>query len=364
MAFYPRDSVQSGELEIFAKKVVIVAAFAILAVLMWAARDILILVFIAAVLAAGISPAVHRVRVLGRHFFHRNLSRGAAVMIVYLPFLFTALALLFIMVPMLISDFRALSAQLPQLLEANVLTPLERFIPMGGVRAYLHGGVSVPRSSVVLYIRNAASVIASVVAVLFMIVYMLMDAHRLRNMILLIYPPEVRARRRATMRRISDRMSSWLMAQLILSAMMGAAIFVTLLVLRLPYALPLAILATVGEMVPVIGPIVGTAPALAIAILHSRWQFWSVLIVAIVLQKVENFLIVPRLMSRKVSISPLAVFIAFMTGAALLGIVGAIMAIPIAAIVQVAFEEVFVQKRERRLDVERAGTLNRRPHRR
>lgn len=360
MAFYPRDPLRPNELELFAKKALIIAAYVLIAALLWAAREIVILVFIAAVLAAGISPAVHRVRVRWRQAFHRNLSRGAAVMIVYLPFLFVALVLVFIMVPMLISDFKSLAAQLPQLLEVNVITPLERFVPMGGVRAYLKGGISVPRSSVVLYLRNAASVIASVVAVLFMIVYMLIDAHRLRNMILLIYPPDVRAERRATLRRIATRMSSWLSGQLILCGMMGAAIFVTLLLLRLPYALPLAILATVGEAVPVIGPIVGTAPALAIAILHSRWQFWAVLIVAIVLQKIENFLIVPRVMSRKVSISPLAVFVAFMTGAALLGIVGAIMAIPIAAIVQVAFEEVFVAKRERRLDVERAGTLSRR----
>ena len=62
-------------------------------------------------------------------------------------------------------------------------------------------------------------------------------------------------------------------------------------------------------------------------------------------------------MSKKVSISPLAVFIAFMIGASLLGIVGAIMAIPVAAIVQVAFDEAFVARRERRQDLERAGTL-------
>lgn len=352
-----RDARRTHELETFALKAAIVGGLVILAALLWAARDVVILVFIAAVLAAGISPVVHKVRVWWRHFFRRNLSRGTAVLIVYFPFLFLALLLVVIMVPKLISDWKSLSAQLPLLLESNVLTPLERFVPMGGVRAYLSGGVTVPRSSVVLYIRNVATVMASVVAVLFMIVYMLMDAHRLRNMILLLYPPEVRADRRATMRRIGDRMSSWLHGQLILSAMMGAAIFITLLALRLPYALPLAILATFGEMVPVIGPIVGTAPALAIALLHSRWQFWSVLIIAVVLQKLENLFVAPRVMSRKVKISPLAVFIAFMMGAALLGIVGAIMAIPVAAIIQVAWEEVFVKKRERRLDMERAGTL-------
>lgn len=361
MAFYPKDRSRGEELELFAKKVGLAFGIAIVLALLWAAREVVILVFIAAVLAAGISPAVHRIRVMWRHFFHRSLSRGTAVLIVYLPFLFLALVLAFVMVPRLIHDWKELSAQLPMLVEQNILTPLERFVPMNSVREYLKGGVNVPRSSVVLYIRNAATVVASLIAVLFMIAYMLIDATRLRNTFLLLYPPNVRADRRATLRRIAQRMSSWLAGQMILSGLIGAATFITLLALRLPYALPLAILATFGEMVPVIGPIVGTAPALAIALLHSKWQFWSLLVIVIVMQKLENYFVAPRVISQKVAISPLSIFIAFMVGATLLGIVGAIMAIPVAAIIHVAWEEVFVKKRERRQDVERAGTLSIKP---
>ena len=357
MALYPRDASRTQELELFAKKVAVVAALILVLAVLWATRQVVILVFIAAALAAGISPAVHRVQVLSRHFLHRKLSRGTAVLVVYLPFLCVALVLAFVLVPALIHDWKALSAQLPSLLEKNILVPLERYVPMNTVREYLNGGVSVPRSSVVLYIRNAATVVASFIAVLFMIAYMLIDAERLRNTFLLLYPPDVRADRRATLRRIGQRMSSWVAGQLILSALIGGATFIILLALRLPYALPLAILAAFGEMVPVIGPIVGTAPALAIALLHSRWQFWSLLIIVVVMQKLENYFVAPRVISQKVSISPLAIFIAFMMGAALLGIVGAIMAIPVAAIIQVAWEEVFVKKRERRQDLERAGTL-------
>ncbi len=360
MAFHPRESLYRSELELFTKKLGVVVAFAVVLALLWAARDVLILVFIAAVLAAGISPAVHRVRVWGRHLFHRNIARGTAVLIVYFPFVFIVVALLLFMVPRLIDDMRGLTAQLPILVEQNILKPLERYIPMYGVRSYLSGGIALPRSSVVFYVRSAATAIASFVAVLFMVGYMLIDAQRLRNLILLIYPPEVRAQRRATMTRIGKRMSSWLAGQLLLSVIIGAATFIGLLILRVPYAIPLALFATLGEMVPVIGPIVGTAPALAVAILHSPWQFWAVLLMAVVLQKSENLFIAPRVMSRKVSISPLAVFIAFMMGAVLLGIVGAIMAIPVAAILQVAFEELFVARRERRHDLARAGTLTKR----
>ena len=81
----------------------------------------------------------------------------------------------------------------------------------------------------------------------------------------------------------------------------------------------------------------------------------------LVLQKVENLFVGPRVMSRKVAISPLTAFVAFMIGATVFGIVGALMAIPVAAVMQVAFEEAFVARRERRQDLARAGTLRKRP---
>ena len=356
MASYPRET-RAGELDLFARKVTIVVAFAVGLVLLYLARQVLVLVFIAACLAAGIAPAVYWVRVRGRYWFGRNVSRGVAVMIVYFPFLFLVLMLAVFLAPRFITETRALGAQLPALIETNILTPLDRFLPMEPVRDYLRHGVGVPHASVFGYAKTLATAIASIVAVAFMIAYMLIDAQRLRNTILLFYPPEVRADRRRMFNRMASRMSSWLAGQLLLSGIMGVATFIGLLVLRIPFALPLAILAMLGEMVPVLGPILGATPALAIAILHSRWQFWSVLVMAVVFQKAENLFIAPRVMSRKVSISPLAVFIAFMIGASVLGIAGAIIAIPVAAIVQVAFAEAFVSRRERRQDVDRAGTL-------
>jgi predicted PurR-regulated permease PerM len=268
--------------------------------------------------------------------------------------------LLLILIPRLVADWQTLSVQLPVLIDQNVLQPLEKYVAMDQVRASLREGITVQRSTMIAYARNVATVIASVIAVFFMVAYMLIDAHRLRNLILLFYPAEVRADRRRMLTRMGRRMSSWLSGQLILAAIIGVATFFWLLLLRLPYALPLAILATLGEMIPVIGPILGATPALAIAILYSRWQFWAMLVFAILMQKFENLFIAPRVMSRKVSISPLAVFIAFLIGASLLGIVGAIMAIPVAAIAQVAFEEAFIARRERRQDIDRAGTLRRR----
>lgn len=346
-----------SELELFTRKVLIFLGILAAAVLLWTARGALLLVFIAAVLAAGISPTVRAVRTRWRYVFRKKLSRGAAVMIVYLPFLVAVLLIGLIIVPRFIADTRELGAKLPSLIEENILKPMERYVPVGVIREELADGVELPRSRVFMYMRNAAAAFASVIAVLFMVAYMLIDAERLRNLFLLIYPPNVRGVRRRTLLRMGKRMSSWLSGQLLLSAIIGVTTFVGLIALRVPYALPLAIIAAVGELIPVIGPTLGAVPALAIALLHSRWQFWAVLVFAVLLQKIENLFIVPRVMSRKVSISPLAIFIAFLIGASLLGAIGAILAVPVAAIVQVAFEEAFVRPRERRLDVERPGTL-------
>ncbi|HVR38318.1 MAG TPA: AI-2E family transporter [Thermoanaerobaculia bacterium] len=349
-----------GELTLFARKVAIVAAFAIAICILWLVRNVVFLIFVAAVLAAGISPAVRRVRVLWRFWFRRHIARGTAVMIVYLPFVVTVLVLALVVMPGVVADMRELGHQLPSLIEKNILTPLEHYVPVGVLREQLRDGVDLPRSSLFVAMRGAATIAGSFIAVLFMVAYMLMDAQRLRNHLLLIYPPDVRSERRRTLTQIAKRLSSWLSAQLLLAAIIGIATFFGLLLLRIPYALPLAMLAAIGELVPILGPTIGAIPALAIALLYSKWQFWAVLAFAIVLQKVENLFIVPRVMSRKVQISPLAVFIAFMIGASLLGIIGAIMAIPVAAIAQVAFDEAFVARRERRQNVERAGTLLRR----
>jgi predicted PurR-regulated permease PerM len=358
VALYPRPVQRPrGELELFTRKALIVVAIAAACAVVWFARDVLVLIFIAAVIAAGIAPAVRRVRILWRYQFRRKLSRGTAVMIVYLPFLATVLLVGVLVVPRFIQDTRELGQRLPALVDQNVLRPLEAYgVPVNIIRSEL-SGVELPRSRVFAYMRNAVAAIASVFAVLFMVAYMLIDAERLRNLFLLVYPPEERGRRRRTLMRVAKRMSGWLSAQLLLSAIIGVSTFVGLVLLRVPYALPLAIIAAIGELIPVIGPTVGAVPALIIALLSSRWQFWSVLAFAFLLQKVENYLIVPRVMSRKVSISPLAVFVAFLVGASLLGLMGAIMAIPVAAITQVAFDEAFVKRRERRQDLDRAGTL-------
>jgi predicted PurR-regulated permease PerM len=263
----------SNELQTFTKKVLIVAGIGAAIALLWAAREVLVLVFIAGVLAAGIAPVVHRVRVRCRWGLRRNVSRGFAVMVVYLPFVAAVVVIALVIVPQFVADARELGSRIPGLIEQNVLATLERYVPVGALRDELRDGVDVPPGRLFGFMRNAATVAASMIAVLVMVAYMLVDAERLQNLFLLVYDPEVRGERRRTLSRMAKRMSSWLSAQLLLSALIGVATFCGFALLGIPYALPLAIIAAVGELIPVIGPTIGAVPALAVALLQSRWQF-------------------------------------------------------------------------------------------
>lgn len=343
------------ELHLFTRKVLIVAAVAIGIVLLWSVRRVLILVLIAAILAAGVSPLVQRVRVFARHYLRRRIPRGTAVVLVYVPFLLAAALFAIFGLPHVLVEGRDMAARLPILIEENILQPLAPYLPVDEVRKILRGGAG--DVDPFPWIKGAVNLVASIAIVLVLIVYMMVDAERLRNLFLLFYPARERGRRQKMILRLSRRMSSWLAGQLLLAAIVGSATFVLLLALRIPYAFPLALVAAVGEMIPVVGPIVSAIPALILALFLSPWQFWGVLIGAILIQQVENYFLVPRIMGEKMSVSPLAIFIAFLIGGSLLGIIGAILAIPVSAIIQVTFEEAFVARRERRQDPGRKGRL-------
>lgn len=343
------------ELQIFTKKVLIVAAIALGIGFLWMIRRTLVLLFIAAVLAAGISPAVHRVRVLVRHRFGKRIRRGTAVVLVYVPFLVTALLFAIFGIPRLVVEGRDLAQRLPELVEQRIIDPLSTFLPVAELRSIL--ATEARQARMFGYIRGAFNLVVSIVVILVLIVYMMIDADRLRNLFLLLYPAHERGTKRKMILRMSRRMSSWLSGQLLLALIVGGATFIGLVALRVPYALPLALVAAVGETIPIVGPILGAIPALIIALFLSPWQFWAVLALATIIQQLENYLLVPRIMGQKVSISPLAVFVAFLVGGTLLGVIGALLAIPTAALVQVAFQEVFLERRERRQNSARPGSL-------
>jgi predicted PurR-regulated permease PerM len=186
---------------------------------------------------------------------------------------------------------------------------------------------------------NVAGGIFGVVTILILTFYMLVDSWALRESALRLFPRAGRARARDAAHRVTTKVSAWLGGQLLLAGAIGASSAIGLWALGVPFFYVLALLSAVGEMIPIVGPILAAIPAIAVASTVSLQKVLFVIIFFVLQQQLENHILVPKIMSRQVGVSPVTVIVALLIGGSLLGIVGAILAVPTAAILQVVAGE-------------------------
>lgn len=155
---------------------------------------------------------------------------------------------------------------------------------------------------------------------------------------------EGRNKLKKTVRRIEDKLGAWLRGQISLSLIIGTLSYIALFSLQVPFALPLAILAGLFEVVPVIGPIISAIPAILIALTVSPVTAGLVALAFFIIQQLENSLIVPQVMKKAVGINPLIVILTVSIGGKLLGVSGALLAVPITVVIQILVEDIFNAK--------------------
>jgi predicted PurR-regulated permease PerM len=310
-------------------------------------RDTLLLIYVAGLIAVGIAPIVDRIEQqrLMRGF---RLPRWAAILSVY-AVLFTVIALfVMLMVPPLATQARELIAAAPDLLSRGqrwlidqgilvreiTISEAVRQAPVGGSDAV---------TTVLGAIWGFVGGIFGVVTILIVAFYLLVDAENIVRALVRMFPRPERARVRDAFRRGGEKVSAWLAGQLLLGAIIGTTAAVGLWILGVPYFYVLALIAGIGELIPIVGPILAAIPAVAVAFSVSPATALGVAIFFFLQQQVENHVLVPKVMSRQVGISPVLVIMALLIGGSLLGLVGAILAVPTAAILQVLLQELLVE---------------------
>ena len=145
----------------------------------------------------------------------------------------------------------------------------------------------------------------------------------------------------STMREVAAvaKVSAWLGGQLFLALIIGSTSAIGLGLMGVPYFYVLALISAVGEMIPMIGPILSAIPAILVAVTVSPGLAIGVLVFFVLQQQLENTVLVPKIMGRQVGLSPVAVILSLAIGGELLGVVGAVLSVPTAAIIQVLVEE-------------------------
>lgn len=194
--------------------------------------------------------------------------------------------------------------------------------------------------------------IVGLLAVFVMAFYYLTEKALLRRIVIDQVKPSARERVNRVWDQVEAQVGRWLRGQLTLCLIIGSLSFVGYGLMDVRFWPLLGLWAGITEIIPIVGPWLGGIPAVAIAATMSWDKAVMVAIFVIVLQFMENSILVPRVMRGAVGLSPLTVFVAILAGTQYFGILGALLAIPIAAAIQVIVSEYFKSRRELHRQVE------------
>lgn len=322
---------------------VAVVAFAVaLLAALFIVRHILLLIYVCALLAIGLSPLVRWIErreifAVGRH----HAPRWMVVLVLYAVVLALMIGVTALVIPPLVTQSRELAASAPAMIERaqgfldrHGLGPLsfDRLAPALPTTADALGTVL----GTVSGLLGGAFGLVTIIILTF---YFLVEAETIVAAWVRLFPRERRAQARAIAHGVTEKVSAWLIGQLILGAVIGASAGMALMLLGVPFFYVLAILAAIGECIPYAGPFFAGVIASAIAASVS-WHLALATAVYYTLQQlVENNLLVPKLMGHQVGLSAAAIIIAVLLGGALLGVMGAVLAVPTAAILQATLQE-------------------------
>jgi predicted PurR-regulated permease PerM len=311
--------------------------------MLFLARDALIVVYVAALFAIGLSPLVSSIE-RHRPAGPRRLPRWAAILVIYVTIVSIVIAVGIMVIPPLIEQARELWAAMPTLAHRAQQWLIDRGLlsrelsvseavqktPVGGSDAV---------GTFLGAIWGVIGGIFGVFTILILTFYLLVDADQIVTAFVRLFPRVRRPRVQDACRRVTTKVSAWLGGQLLLGLIIGSTAAIGLWLLGVPYFYVLALIAGIGEMIPVVGPILSAIPAVIVALTVSPMLALFVLLFFFGQQQLENHILVPKIMERQVGVSAAVVIVALLIGGSMLGIIGALLAVPTAAILQVLFEE-------------------------
>lgn len=308
-------------------------------------RNVLLVVYISSLLAIGMSPAVRWLE--RQHYVGRQkggLPRWAAILVLYVGFLAAFGLLIAIIVPPLVQQTTALFSQLPSYVEH-----VQEFLVRKGVVAPgtdLMKELPSPSAavgSVMGVLESMFGAVGLVVTIVLLPYYLLVDAEGIERGLVSLASPDQRPHLARIMQNVATKVGAWLGGQMLICLLIGSLTATALWLFKVPFFYVLGLMAGLGELIPVIGPALAMTPAILISFTVSVQTGLFVMAYFGVQQFLEGSVLVPKVMERQVGVSAISVIIALLIGSELAGLVGALLAVPTAAIVQVLLQE-FIQR--------------------
>jgi predicted PurR-regulated permease PerM len=312
-----------------------------------AVRSVLILILISAFLAIGLNPAIEALE-------RRGMRRSFAVTTVLVAVLLFFVGFGFAVVPPIVDQGSQFVHKAPDYVRSlqhnsRVASLDARFHFLPKLRTYvenparlggpLFGGV-LGAGKVVL------GAVFQAITVLTLTLYLMANLPDIKATAYRMVPRSRRARVGLLADEILERVGGYVAGNLLISLIAGTLTFVVLLILHVPYALGLGLLVAVTDLIPVVGATIGAIVVTVVGLFVSVQTGIIAAAYYLIYQQIENYVLYPRIMKRSVDVSPVATVVAVLIGGSLLGVLGALLAIPIAAAVQLVMQEVLVPRQD------------------
>jgi predicted PurR-regulated permease PerM len=310
--------------------------------------QIFVLILIALFLATGLNPAVEALR-------KRNLSRSAAVTVIFSSVILFVIFFSFIVIPPVISQGTHLIESAPQLLQDLMKNEtINKLNAQYGLIDTLQTRLKSITSDGTLLISTFGGVIGvgksvlsgffTALTILVLTLYFITSLPQAVNLGLSLVPASRRDRVGLLTNAIIARVGSFVGSQIVIAAM--AAVFVTILstILGLPSPIAIGMFVLVAALIPLIGHFIGAGVFTLIALSQSLLIGIVAFVAYVVYVQIENYVVTPRIMKRTLSVPGAVTIIAALIGSSLLGLVGGLLAVPVAASIILILDEVVIPR--------------------
>jgi predicted PurR-regulated permease PerM len=296
-------------------------------------KDILLELFVALLLMTVLGPFVDRLTRV-------RIPRGIAVAISYLLVIGLLGGVIALVLPPLVDQTGSFVTALPRYLSNIGVT---KNLSQDLVNEFLVRLGSLPGEIIKITFSLFSNVI-SVLTVLVFAFYMLLARGNFDNSLGLFFGDERKKEISSIIEELEARLGGWARGELFLMFSVGFATFIGLSLMGIPFAIPLSILAGVLEIIPYIGPIVAAIPSMIIGFGISPVTGLGVMAMAFLIQQIENYVLVPKIMEKSVGVSPIVILVALAVGARLAGVTGMIISVPSVITLQILLKRYLVKE--------------------
>lgn len=286
----------------------------------------------------------------------RGFPRAAAILTVYVTILAIVVGVGMVVAPLVTAEARAFWEEVPVIVDdvaESWRTSDNRFLATTGYRLMTQLGFRLENpppptgDTAIGLLTGIGGAAFGLVATFVIGFYYLMEKRLFKRLLLMQLTPGNRERINTIWNDVESKVGDWLRGQLLLMLVIGVLAGIGYAIIDVRFWLLLALWAGLTEVIPIIGPWIGGIPAFAIALLDSWQKAALVALFLMLLQLAENTILVPRIMKGTIGLSALTVFIAVMAGGQYMGPIGALLALPIAAALQVIIQDALRMRQQR-----------------